>query len=82
MDLIFAGLGCSESLGCNGSVAGRAPSGGVLIGKQLAGVGPAVAIAIRCCLPTFSYDPIVGLTLLLGFYGSFQLYGGRDSRNF
>lgn len=47
--------------------------GGVLIGA-IPGVGPAVAIAIL--LPaTFSMDPIVGLTLLLGIYGS-SMYGG------
>ena len=38
------------------------------------GVGPAVAIAIL--LPaTFALDPIVGLTALLGIYGS-SMYGG------
>ena len=42
--------------------------GGVVIGA-IPGVGPAVAIAIL--LPaTFSMDPIVGLTTLLGIYGS------------
>ncbi len=47
--------------------------GGVLIGA-IPGVGPPVAIAIL--LPaTFGWDPIVGLTLLLGIYGS-SLYGG------
>lgn len=47
--------------------------GGVLIGA-IPGVGPPVAIAIL--LPaTFGWDPIVGLTLLLGFYGA-SLYGG------
>ena len=47
--------------------------GGVAIGS-IPGVGPAVAIAIL--LPaTFSMDPIVGLTLLLGIYGS-SMYGG------
>ena len=47
--------------------------GGVLIGA-IPGVGPAVAIAI--VLPgTFSMDPIVGLTVLLGIYGS-SMYGG------
>ena len=47
--------------------------GGVLIGA-IPGVGPAVAIAIL--LPaTFSLDPIVGLTVLLGIYGS-SMYGG------
>jgi putative tricarboxylic transport membrane protein len=47
--------------------------GGVLIGA-VPGVGPAVAIAIL--LPaTFSMDPIVGLTVLLGIYGS-SMYGG------
>jgi len=47
--------------------------GGVLIGA-IPGVGPAVAIAIL--LPaTFSLDPIVGLTALLGIYGS-SMYGG------
>ena len=41
--------------------------GGVVIGA-IPGVGPAVAIAIL--LPaTFSMDPIVGLTVLLGIYG-------------
>ena len=47
--------------------------GGVVIGA-VPGVGPAVAIAI--VLPaTFSLEPIVGLTLLLGIYGS-AMYGG------
>ena len=47
--------------------------GGVVIGA-IPGVGPAVAIAIL--LPaTFSVDPIVGLTTLLGIYGS-SMYGG------
>ncbi len=47
--------------------------GGVIIGA-IPGVGPAVAIAIL--LPvTFSLDPLVGLTLLLGIYGS-SMYGG------
>ncbi|MFQ3355933.1 MAG: putative tricarboxylic transport membrane protein [Paracoccaceae bacterium] len=47
--------------------------GGVLIGA-IPGVGPPVAIAIL--LPaTFSMDPIVGLTVLLGVYGS-SMYGG------
>ena len=42
--------------------------GGVVIGA-IPGVGAAVAIAIL--LPaTFSLDPIVGLTALLGIYGS------------
>lgn len=47
--------------------------GGVVIGA-IPGVGPAVAIAIL--LPaTFSMEPIVGLTLLIGIYGS-SMYGG------
>ena len=47
--------------------------GGVIIGA-IPGIGPAIAIAIL--LPaTFSMDPIVGLTLLLGVYGS-AMYGG------
>ena len=47
--------------------------GGVIIGA-IPGVGPAVAIAIL--LPaTFALDPIVGLTALLGIYGS-SMYGG------
>lgn len=47
--------------------------GGVIIGA-IPGVGPAVAIAIL--LPaTFSLEPLVGLTLLLGIYGS-SMYGG------
>lgn len=47
--------------------------GGVIIGA-IPGVGPAVAIAIL--LPaTFSLDPIVGMTMLLGIYGS-SMYGG------
>ena len=47
--------------------------GGVVIGA-IPGVGAAVAIAIL--LPaTFSLEPIVGLTLLLGIYGS-SMYGG------
>lgn len=47
--------------------------GGVIVGA-IPGVGPAVAIAIL--LPaTFSLEPIVGLTTLLGIYGS-SMYGG------
>ena len=47
--------------------------GGVVVGA-IPGVGPAVAIAI--VLPaTFGLDPLVGLTLLLGIYGS-AMYGG------
>lgn len=47
--------------------------GGVIVGA-IPGVGAAVAIAIL--LPaTFSLDPIVGLTMLLGVYGS-SMYGG------
>ncbi|WP_282078722.1 tripartite tricarboxylate transporter permease [Epibacterium ulvae] len=47
--------------------------GGVIIGA-IPGVGPAVAIAIM--LPaTFGLEPIVGLTMLLGIYGS-SMYGG------
>ena len=47
--------------------------GGVIIGA-IPGVGAAVAIAIL--LPaTFAMDPIVGLTILLGIYGS-SMYGG------
>ena len=47
--------------------------GGVVIGA-IPGVGAAVAIAIL--LPaTFAMEPIVGLTLLLGIYGS-SMYGG------
>ncbi len=47
--------------------------GGVIVGA-IPGVGAAVAIAIL--LPaTFSLDPIVGLTALLGIYGS-SMYGG------
>jgi putative tricarboxylic transport membrane protein len=46
--------------------------GGVIVGA-MPGVGAAVAIAIA--LPaTFSMDPLVGLTLLLGIYGS-SAYG-------
>ncbi len=47
--------------------------GGVIIGA-IPGVGPAVAIAIM--LPaTFGLEPMVGLTMLLGIYGS-SMYGG------
>lgn len=47
--------------------------GGVIVGG-LPGVGAAVAIAI--VLPvTFSLEPIVGITLLLGIYGS-SMFGG------
>ena len=72
MDLIFAGLEVLYRWDVMlallvGSI------GGVMIGA-VPGVGPAVAIAIL--LPaTFSMDPIVGLTLLLGVYGS-SMYGG------
>ncbi|MGB1213172.1 MAG: tripartite tricarboxylate transporter permease [Pikeienuella sp.] len=47
--------------------------GGVIIGA-IPGVGAAVAIAIL--LPaTFALEPLVGLTILLGIYGS-SMYGG------
>ncbi|MEC7763197.1 MAG: tripartite tricarboxylate transporter permease [Pseudomonadota bacterium] len=47
--------------------------GGVIIGA-IPGVGAAVAIAIL--LPaTFALEPLVGLTMLLGIYGS-SMYGG------
>ncbi len=47
--------------------------GGVIIGA-IPGVGPAIAIAIL--LPaTFSFEPIVGLTLLLGIYAA-SMFGG------
>ena len=47
--------------------------GGVIIGA-IPGVGPAVAIAIL--LPTtFIFEPLVGLSLLMGIYGS-SMYGG------
>ena len=47
--------------------------GGVAIGA-IPGVGAAIAIAIL--LPaTFAMEPIVGLTLLLGVYGS-AMFGG------
>ena len=47
--------------------------GGVVIGA-IPGVGAAVAIAIL--LPaTFALEPLVGLTMLLGIYGS-SMYGG------
>ncbi|WP_435256672.1 tripartite tricarboxylate transporter permease [Thioclava sp. FR2] len=47
--------------------------GGIIIGA-IPGVGPAVAIAIL--LPaTFAFEPIVGLTMLLGIYGS-SMFGG------
>lgn len=47
--------------------------GGVVIGA-IPGVGPAIAIAIL--LPvTFALEPLVGLTLLLGIYGS-AMFGG------
>tara|TARA_B110000008_G_scaffold271584_1_gene303231 strand:+ start:620 stop:2131 length:1512 start_codon:yes stop_codon:yes gene_type:complete len=47
--------------------------GGVIIGA-IPGVGPPVAIAI--ILPaTFSMDPLIGLSAMLGIYGS-AMYGG------
>ncbi|MGI9482900.1 MAG: tripartite tricarboxylate transporter permease [Hyphomicrobiales bacterium] len=47
--------------------------GGAVMGA-IPGVGAAVAIAIL--LPaTFAFEPIVGLTMLLGIYGS-SMYGG------
>ena len=47
--------------------------GGVIIGA-IPGVGPPVAIAIL--LPaTYSMDPLIGITMLLGIYGS-AMYGG------
>jgi len=72
MDLIFSSL---DILACWDVVLALLVGsvGGVLIGA-IPGVGPAVAIAIL--LPaTFSMDPIVGLTVLLGIYGS-SMYGG------
>ena len=48
-------------------------AGGVIIGA-IPGVGPAIGIAIL--LPaTFSFEPIVGLTLLLGIYAA-SMFGG------
>ena len=47
--------------------------GGVIIGA-IPGVGPPVAIAIL--LPaTYSMDPLIGITMLLGIYGC-AMYGG------
>ena len=47
--------------------------GGVIVGA-IPGVGPPVAIAI--ILPaTFSLDPLIGLSAMLGIYGS-AMYGG------
>ncbi|PCH81472.1 MAG: hypothetical protein COB90_04515 [Hyphomicrobiales bacterium] len=72
MDIIFSGL---ELLArWDVAVALVVGSlGGVIIGA-IPGVGAAVAIAIL--LPaTFAMEPIVGLTLLLGIYGS-SMYGG------
>lgn len=47
--------------------------GGVIIGS-IPGVGPAIGIAIL--LPaTFAFEPIVGLTLLLGIYAA-SMFGG------
>ena len=47
--------------------------GGVVIGA-IPGVGPAAAIAIL--LPaTFQFEPLVGITLLLGIYGA-SMFGG------
>ncbi|MCB4457998.1 tripartite tricarboxylate transporter permease [Leisingera sp. McT4-56] len=47
--------------------------GGIIIGA-IPGVGPAVAIAIL--LPaTYAMEPLTGLTLLLGIYGS-SMFGG------
>ena len=47
--------------------------GGVVIGA-IPGVGPAVAIAIL--LPaTFQFEPLVGITLLLGIYGASMFAG-------
>jgi putative tricarboxylic transport membrane protein len=72
MDLLLSSLGTLARLDVLlallvGSI------GGVIIGA-IPGVGAAVAIAIL--LPaTFSFDPIVGLTVLLGIYGS-SMYGG------
>ncbi|NKC13659.1 MAG: hypothetical protein GKR94_16155 [Gammaproteobacteria bacterium] len=48
-------------------------AGGIIIGA-IPGVGPAIAIAIL--LPaTFALEPIVGITMLLGIYGS-AMFGG------
>lgn len=72
MDLLLAGL---ATIGRTDVIIALLVGsiGGVIIGA-IPGVGPAVAIAIL--LPaTFSLDPIVGLTLLLGIYGS-SMYGG------
>ena len=72
MDTFLSGLGMLAHLDVMialliGSI------GGVVIGA-IPGVGAAVAIAIL--LPaTFSLEPLVGLTMLLGIYGS-SMYGG------
>lgn len=72
MEDIFAGLGMLARWDVLAALL-IGSIGGVIIGA-IPGVGPAVAIAIL--LPaTFSLDPIVGLTVLLGIYGS-SMYGG------
>ncbi|MGB1253223.1 MAG: tripartite tricarboxylate transporter permease, partial [Candidatus Promineifilaceae bacterium] len=47
--------------------------GGILLGA-IPGVGPAVGIAILLPI-TFSMEPLVGLTLLLGIYAA-SMYSG------
>lgn len=72
MDLLFSSLTIVFRLDVVAALMIGAASG-VVIGA-IPGVGPAIAIAIL--LPaTFAMEPIVGLTLLLGVYGS-AMFGG------
>jgi putative tricarboxylic transport membrane protein len=72
MELLFSGMGLLARWDVIAALL-VGSVGGVIIGA-IPGVGAAVAIAIL--LPaTFSLDPIVGLTVLLGIYGS-SMYGG------
>ncbi len=72
MDVLFAALGNLARFDVMAALV-IGSVGGVVIGA-IPGVGPAIAIAIL--LPaTFSMEPLVGLTLLLGIYGS-AMFGG------
>ncbi|MEZ5811743.1 MAG: tripartite tricarboxylate transporter permease [Rhizobiaceae bacterium] len=72
MDLLLSSIGIIARLDVVAALL-IGSVGGVVIGA-IPGVGPAIAIAIL--LPaTFALEPIVGLTLLLGIYGS-SMFGG------
>lgn len=72
MDAFLSGLGLLLQIDVLGALL-IGSVGGVIIGA-IPGVGPAIAIAIL--LPaTYAMEPLVGLTMLLGIYGS-SMFGG------